>query len=182
MKKVVDMVRGMDVSYAIDHLQFAPQKAAHFISKTLKSAIANAEHNFSMKKDNLFISEIKTDQGPTLKRWRARAFGRAATIHRQISHLSVVLSEKKLTNKYVPRKEKVKEPVIQPVEKEKHELAEVEQKIDLPTKEKPRAKKIFDVRRKGKTRSKQHLDKVRIKGKGGKIKQIFRRKVGDSKN
>lgn len=186
VRKVVDVVRVMEVSDALDYLHFAPQKAARFVLKTLQSAIANAEHNFSLKKDNLFISEIKADQGPTLKRWRARAFGRAAMIRKRSSHLSVVLGEKGSTKSAVSRKEKisvkadqpqtVKEPLIQPVMKEKKEPDKVEQKTDMPPQKKPIAKKILDIRRKGKRRTKQHLDKTRMKKKGGGIKKVFRRK------
>lgn len=177
MRLVVDAIRGMNVSEAFDYLNFMPQKAARIISKTLRSAAANAEHNFSLKQDNLFIKSIVINQGPSLKRWRSRAFGRAAPIRKHSSHISVILESIKEGESVVSPKEKLKEPVIQSRIKEKLEEQKVEEKgKDMPTKIKQKVKKIFDVRRKGKRRAKQHLDKVRAKGKGGRIKQMFRRK------
>jgi large subunit ribosomal protein L22 len=90
---VCDQVRGLKVARALEILQFSPKKAALFVKKTLESAIANAEHNEGADIDELKVSEICVDAGPTLKRWRARAKGRAASIFKRTSHITVAVSD-----------------------------------------------------------------------------------------
>lgn len=92
---VVDLIRGKSVTEALGILKFTPQKAAVPISKTLVSAVANAEHNYDMNQDVLYVSEVYVDQGPTLKRYRPRAQGRADLMRRRTSHITVVVTEKK---------------------------------------------------------------------------------------
>jgi len=94
VRLVADMVRGKDVDQALALLQFDPHHAAHPLSKLIESAIANARHNYKLDSRNLFISMIRVDMGPTLKRSSPRAFGRAATIRRRTSHVMVVLVER----------------------------------------------------------------------------------------
>ncbi len=108
MRLVTDMVRGMDSKEALDYLNFVPKKAARFINKVLNSALANAEHNFDLKKENLFIKEIFVNQGPTLKRWRPRAFGRAGQIRKRSEHLEIILGEKFLFKRPFLLKQKLK--------------------------------------------------------------------------
>ena len=91
MRLVADQIRGMPVEEALDLLNFSEKKAAKFISKALNSAVANAEHNNNLDIDELVVSSISVDEGPTLKRWRARARGRAAKILKRSSHISLVL-------------------------------------------------------------------------------------------
>ena len=91
MRLVADQIRGMPVEDAVDLLTFSEKKAAKFVVKALNSAIANAEHNNNLDIDELKISSISVDEGPTLKRWRARARGRAAKILKRSSHVSLVL-------------------------------------------------------------------------------------------
>ncbi len=93
---VVDLVRGKTVNEAINQLLFLNKKAAGFVLKLINSAVANAEHNFNLDKNNLYIKVIKVDQGIMLKRWKPRAFGRAAPIRRRRSHITVVLDELKV--------------------------------------------------------------------------------------
>ncbi len=93
VRLVVDLVRGLSVEEALEQLKFCHKRAAQPVMKLINSAIANAEHNHQLKKDNLFIKEIRVDQGPALKRWRARAMGRAAIIKKLTSHITVVLAE-----------------------------------------------------------------------------------------
>jgi len=95
VRLVADLVRGMDVKEAEIQLKFLTKRAAGPILKLLNSAVANASHNFNIEKDNLFISEIQVSEGPTLKRWRARAMGRAAPIMKRTSHISLILETKK---------------------------------------------------------------------------------------
>lgn len=95
VRYVVDLVRGKKVSDAMAILQFAPQGASNEVRKVVKSAVASAEHNYEMNTDELYISQIFVDQGPTLKRFKPRAMGRADQIRKRTSHITVVVSEKK---------------------------------------------------------------------------------------
>jgi large subunit ribosomal protein L22 len=88
---VADQVRGMPVLEAQELLAFSPRGAAGDISKLIASAAANAENNHELIADDMEIAEIRVDDGPTLKRWRARARGRATRIERRTSHVSVAL-------------------------------------------------------------------------------------------
>jgi large subunit ribosomal protein L22 len=88
---VADQVRGMGVSEAQTLLQFSTRGAAVDIGKLVASAAANAENNHDLIADDLEIFEIRVDEGPTLKRWRPRARGRATRIDKKTSHMSVVL-------------------------------------------------------------------------------------------
>lgn len=91
---VADQVRGKDIDKALDILAYSPKKSAGIIHKLLISAIANAENNFGLDIDELYISKIQVNQGPTLKRMRARAKGRGNRILKPMSHISVELAEK----------------------------------------------------------------------------------------
>ena len=99
VRLVCDIIRGLDAEEAQAQLQFIKKKAAGAVLKLLNSAMANAENNFKLKKDNLYIKKISVDQGPTLKRWKPRAYGRAAMIRKRSSHITIVLGEYKETPK-----------------------------------------------------------------------------------
>lgn len=90
---VCDQIRGKAVGRALEILQFNPKKAARPIRKALESAIANAEHNEGADIDDLKVTEICVNEGPTLKRWRARAKGRASSIFKRTSHITVAVSD-----------------------------------------------------------------------------------------
>lgn len=94
VRLVVDLIRGKQVGEALAILKHTPKAASPVVEKLLKSAIANAEHNYEMDSNNLVVSKIFVDQGPTLKRFRPRAMGRASRIHKRTSHITVVLNEK----------------------------------------------------------------------------------------
>jgi len=94
IRLVVDLIRGLDVKNAEAQLKFNVKLAKEPVLKLLRSAIANAEKNFELKKENLFVSKITVDEGPTLKRWHPRAHGRAATIRKRSSHVSIILNER----------------------------------------------------------------------------------------
>ena len=83
----------MNVEQAEQLLTFSPKKAAHIVKKALMSAVANAEHNNGMDVDELFVSSIYVDEGPTLKRGRARAKGRGTRILKRTSHITVKVAE-----------------------------------------------------------------------------------------
>lgn len=91
---IMDQIRGMKVEAALNLLAFAPQKGAFVLKKLISSAVANAGQNSDVEVDNLFIKSVFADQGPTLKRFRPRAMGRATKIRKRSSHLTVILDEK----------------------------------------------------------------------------------------
>jgi len=94
-RQVIDLIRGKDVAEAKAILRFTPHKATESISKVLNSAVANAEHNYEMDADSLYVKEAYVDVGPSLKRVMPRAMGRADMIKKRTSHITVVVSEKK---------------------------------------------------------------------------------------
>lgn len=93
-QQVVDLVRGKNVDEALAILKYTPKAAAPIVEKVVKSALANAENNYNMDRDNLYVAEIYADQGPTMKRFRPRAQGRATMIRKRTSHIGVILKEK----------------------------------------------------------------------------------------
>ena len=93
VQQVVNLIRGKEAEEAEHILDFSVKGAARKVSKVLKSAIANAERNHNMSRDNLIVSEAFADQGPTLKRIRPRAMGRASKIKKRTSHITIVLRE-----------------------------------------------------------------------------------------
>ncbi len=95
VRLVVDLIRGKQVGEAVAILRHTPKAASPVVEKVLKSAIANAEHNYELNPDNLVITEAYVNEGPTLKRFRPRAMGRASQINKRTSHITVVVSEKK---------------------------------------------------------------------------------------
>ena len=94
VRLVVDLIRGKNVEDAQSVLKFTRKYAAGVVEKTLKSAIANARQNPNIDENILYIKDVYVDQGPSLKRWRARAQGRAAAIKKRTSHVTVVLDER----------------------------------------------------------------------------------------
>ena len=90
-RRVIDLVRGMPVQQAMDVLRFDVHAASEPIGKVLASAVANAEHNKSLDRATLHISQAYVDEGPTLKRFRPRAQGRAYRIRKRTSHITVVV-------------------------------------------------------------------------------------------
>ena len=94
VKIVIDLIRGKDLGEALNILSLTPKAASEPVTKLLRSAAANAENNYDMNVDNLYVAEIQANQGPTLKRYRARAQGRGTQILKRTSHISVVLKER----------------------------------------------------------------------------------------
>jgi ribosomal protein L22 len=89
---VADQVRGMPVEEARSQLQFSTRGAARDIAKLIDSAAANAEANHDLVADELRVADIRVDEGPVLRRWRARARGRATRVEKRTSHVSVALT------------------------------------------------------------------------------------------
>jgi large subunit ribosomal protein L22 len=94
VRLVMDQLRGKRVEDALNLLNFAPQKSAYIVKKLISSAVANAEENTEIDVDTLFVKTIYADEGPTLKRFRPRAMGRASRIRKRTSHITVILEER----------------------------------------------------------------------------------------
>ena len=94
VRLIMDEVRGKKVEEALNKLTFTPNKGAGILKKLIDSAVANAEQNSGANVDKLYVAKIFADEGPTLKRFRPRAMGRATRILKRSSHLTVILDEK----------------------------------------------------------------------------------------
>jgi large subunit ribosomal protein L22 len=144
VRLVANLIRGLDAKPAVAQLQFLNKTAARAIEKLLNSAIANATHNFSLNSDNLYIKSIMVDGGPTLKRWRARAFGRAAAIRKHTSHVTVILNEKNPTEQIIksvktePAVNEIKAPIDGAV---KNKETATDEKTDSKTSETSKTKR-----------------------------------------
>ena len=95
VKVVIDMIRGKSAKEAAAILTYTPKAACEPVLKVLNSAIANAENNLDMNRDDLYVAEAFANQGPTLKRYRARARGSASPIRKRTSHITVILDQVK---------------------------------------------------------------------------------------
>jgi large subunit ribosomal protein L22 len=93
-RRVVDLIRGMKADEAAAVLRFTPQAAAEPVRKVLESAMANAENNDGLATDDLYVAAAYVDEGPTMKRFRPRAQGRAYRINKRTSHITVVVEER----------------------------------------------------------------------------------------
>ncbi len=93
VRRLIDAVKGKQVQAGLDILKFMPQKAANLIEKIVRSAVANADQNPDIDIDSLVIRNIIADQGPTLKRFKARARGRGTRILKRTTHITVILAE-----------------------------------------------------------------------------------------
>ncbi len=95
VKSVIDLIRGKSVREAEAILRYTPKAATEPVAKLLNSAVANAENNLDMNRDDLYVAEVYANQGPTLMRFRARAHGRASRIRKRSSHITIVLDQAK---------------------------------------------------------------------------------------
>lgn len=91
---VLEQIKGKDVTQAEAILKYSPRYGAYLISKVLKSAVANAEHNLEMDVSKLYVEEVIANQGPTMKRIQPRARGTAFRINKKTSHISIILNER----------------------------------------------------------------------------------------
>lgn len=191
VRLVVDLIRGMKVEQALHQLNFVNKGAKQPLVKLLNSAVANAENNFELKKDNLYIKEIRVDQAGMLKRWLPRAHGRATPIRKKMSHVYVVLDEIEPTIKKESKKDakkqivKDKQEKVQKVKSLDQVKEQAKPEKDLPQdqqvnqqQQKEKDKETVDPRMEGKHRHQQHQDKREMKGKKGFVNKIFNRKSG----
>ncbi|MFH0928558.1 MAG: 50S ribosomal protein L22 [bacterium] len=94
VRLVLDVIRGLPVAQAETQLTFLNKESARPVLKLLKSAIANAEHNFKLAKADLYVKAVSANQGPTIKRFKPRAQGRATPIRKRTSHILIVLDSR----------------------------------------------------------------------------------------
>jgi len=94
VRLVIDLIRGKKVREAEAILDFSPNKGAEFAAKVLKSAVANAENNLSLAKDDLYVTKAYVDEGPSLRRFKPRAQGRADRMVHRMSHITIVVGSK----------------------------------------------------------------------------------------
>lgn len=121
VRLVADMIRRKKIEEAQNFLNFTTKKAAKPLLKLLKTAVADARHNFQLDPDNLYISKITVDEGPKLKRWKPRSRGMAHEIQKKTSHLTLVLDEITLGKK-VRKAKKVRKPAKETPEIKKPKL------------------------------------------------------------
>ena len=91
---VTQVIKGRPVEEASAMLRFMPQKAARDVARVLGSAIANAENNYNLSADELVVADAIANEGPTIKRWRPRAQGRAFPIHKPMTHITIVVADR----------------------------------------------------------------------------------------
>ncbi len=165
VRLVARALRGLDTGDAEARLKFLIKGSAPDFEKLIRSAVANAENNLGLDKDNLFIKDIIVNEGPKLKRWLPRAHGRATLILKRTSNIEVILAEKVEGKKRreIPKKQEIKD--VKPEElKEKEEKGEEEKKEEK--------KEIFKEKE-----EKEFVDeKKKAVESRGFLKRIFRRK------
>lgn len=177
IRLVANLIKKLPVNKALDQLRFINKLAAKPVAKLINSALANAEHNFELAKDNLFIKEITVGQGPTLKRWLPRAHGRATPIRKRTSHLNLVLGEIEASGVKVSKKQNLAAPIKLEAQPKKEPVVKTKE----PTK--PEKEKNIAVKEEGKV-----IVDPRLEGRGGHAKieggskgfvgRMFRRKSG----
>ncbi len=136
VRLVTELIKGQSVDAARTQLAFLPKAASLPVLKVLNSAVANAVHNFKLDETSLKIAAAMADQGPALKRWRARAMGRAAPIKKRTCHITVVVTDGKAAAA-APKKEE-KAPEAKDAEAKAEKAAKTAKK---PAAKKPAAKK-----------------------------------------
>lgn len=176
VRLVVDVVRGMKVEKALDQLNFLNKKSTDPITKLVKSAVANAENNFELSLDNLFIKEIRVDEGMTMKRSMPRARGRATVIRKRVSHVMITLGELVDSGDKKGKNVKIEAPIKLGAKQKEMEDKKVsgknEEKIDKNEKDE-KGKEIVD------SRTGLHGAHAKIeKDSKGFVNKMFRRKSG----
>jgi large subunit ribosomal protein L22 len=179
IRLVIDVVRGLNTAKALEQLKFINKLATRPVAKLVNSAIANAVNNFELDKDNLYIKEVKADEGKTAYRWMPKAHGRATPIRKKTCHVSLVLAEIKDSGKKEAKKQKIEAPVKLGEKPKEDKGVEVKDKKEKSG-EKPKDaniekdKEIVDPRMEG-----RH-GHAKIEGGSNKgfVNKMFRRKSG----
>ncbi|MFZ2193617.1 MAG: 50S ribosomal protein L22 [Candidatus Moraniibacteriota bacterium] len=149
VKLVADLIKGMDALEAVSQLDVAIKKTSGYMQKLLLSAIANAENNFGLAKDNLYVLDVNVGAGPTMKRWMPKAYGRAGQILKRTSKIRIILEERiegkgRKTKEQMDKekKEKLKQAMAESKQREK-EAAEKESAAAKELKE-AKSEKVID--------------------------------------
>lgn len=174
---VVGVIRGLKVEEALDQLTHISKWAVRPLKKLLDSAIANGVNDFELKKENLYIKELKVDDGPTLHRWKPRARGRATPIRKRTSHVSIVLAELVDSGEKKSKQKKIEAPIKIGHKPKEDDGVKVESKKEAKTEEKAKedkGKKIIDPRAEGRGKH----TAIEGKGRKGFVDRMFRRKSG----
>ncbi len=172
---VVDVIRGLKIEDAFNQLNFINKKVTLALKNLLDSALANALNNFSLEKDNLFIKEIRVDEGRTLKRWMPRARGRATPLRKRTSHVTLILGELVDSGDRQAKKQKIEAPVKLGANIKEEGKARVKDDKDEKSKDvDEKGKKIIDSRSEGRGKH----TKIEGKNESSFGKKIFRRKSG----
>ncbi|MBI2459305.1 MAG: 50S ribosomal protein L22 [Parcubacteria group bacterium] len=179
IRLVTNLIKKMPVAEALNQLRFINKLASGPVAKLIKSAIANAEHNFELAKDNLFIKELTVDQGPTLKRSMPRAHGRATPIRKKTSHINLILGEIKASAAVKAKKQ----AIAAPIKLETQPKKEAEVKLKTAAEAEIAEPKTEGIKEKG-----QAIIDPRMQGRRGHTKieggakgfaaRMFRRKSG----
>lgn len=176
VRLVADSVRGMDAKVAEIQLAATIKRSAPDVEKLLKSAIANAENNFGLDKDNLFVEEIQVGEGPRLKRWLPRAHGRATQILKRTSQISLVLNERvegknRKTKEQLEKERKAREAAKEKMLKEFEKMQQQEEEKSESVEKESKATKSVAPQKKA--ASKVEANKA---GENGFLKKVFNRK------
>lgn len=172
-KLVADLICGMDAMEAVSQLDVAIKKTSGYMQKLLLSAIANAENNFGLSKNNLYVLEAVVGAGPTMKRWMPKAYGRAGQILKRTSKVRIVLEER-IEGKDRKSKEQMEKEKAERVKKAVEELKKEEDRKKEEKKDdskETKAEKVAETKTKSSNKAKKTADEP----KGWKNK-IFRRK------
>lgn len=165
VRQVVDLIRGLEVEKALTQLKFVNKRSTLPVLKLLNSAIANAVNNYELDRNNLFVKEIRVDEGITMKRWMPRAHGRATTIRKRTSHIGLILGEIKDSGTVKAKKQKIEKPIN--LEEAAKKMEDNKKGDNINNKKEKDAKQELEVQEKAKPASK--------KGFTGKF---FQRKSG----
>jgi large subunit ribosomal protein L22 len=142
VRLIADVVRGLGVEKALNQLKFTNKKSAHPVYKLIESGLANAENNYDLDKNNLFIKEIRVDEGKTLKRFMPRAYGRATPIRKRTSHINLIIGEIKDSGVVESKKQEVEAPVsLEELSKQAEEGSKKDKKKKTVKKEEKKEKK-----------------------------------------
>ncbi len=183
VRLAVALLRGLSTKEAAQQLTYLNKKSARPLLKLLQSAVANAKNNFKLKEDNLYIKEIRVNEGPVLKRWMPKAFGQATPVRKPSSHITLILVDKSNPDAGSHKKEKTKAKT----KKENdalivNDLKEI--KKTLPQEQTPTVTDFPDnsdhqpVKKDIKDLSLKNEGKDNTKGNSKKsLKKIFRRKT-----
>jgi large subunit ribosomal protein L22 len=176
VRLLASLVRGLGVGSALDQLQFSGKRAKLVVEKAIKSAIANATNTYDLDPENLFVKEIRVDEGATMKRWMPRARGRATPIMKRTSHLHLILGELVDSGEKKAKKQKVEAPISLTARAKEAEGVKLPKEGAKKDKEATdeKGKKIVDPRGEGKGKH------TKIEGSSTKAfgSKMFRRKSG----